>query len=84
MSSNFAHNLAAIRTYRKLTQEDVSQLLNPPVKQATISHYESGKREPCNLNRLQELARVLQVPVDALISAEPWQAPTDGQEAAHA
>jgi transcriptional regulator with XRE-family HTH domain len=48
-----------------LTQEGLGEMLEPPVKQATVSRWESGKMEPRAIYKAQ-LAAVLGVPADQL------------------
>jgi len=71
---SFATNLVTIRQHRNLTQTQLGQALNPPALQRTISHYERGRQRP-PMQRLINLSEVLGVPVGALVSDAPWEAP---------
>ena len=60
-----ANNLRFLRTKHKLTQDDLSSLLN--ISRQAYSNYETGVREP-NLQLLAELSWIYHTSVDSLIT----------------
>ena len=60
-----ANNLRFLRTKHKLTQDDLSSLLN--ISRQAYSNYETGVREP-NLQLLAELCWIYHTSVDSLIT----------------
>ena len=60
-----ANNLRFLRTKHKLTQDDLSSLLN--ISRQAYSNYETGVREP-NLQLPAELSWIYHTSVDSLIT----------------
>jgi transcriptional regulator with XRE-family HTH domain len=50
-----------LRKTRGLTQQQLAEKLNPPLKRATISNYEIGRRSPRNIKELEGIAEALGV-----------------------
>jgi transcriptional regulator with XRE-family HTH domain len=68
LSSIISRRLREVREERGLTQRVVAA--NAGLEAQRMSLYESGRHEP-PLKTLLRLARVLEVPVDALVRGEP-------------
>lgn len=62
--SKLSDNLREIRTYHKLTREDVANHLD--ITYTSYSKYETAEREP-NVEKLIKLANLFDVTVDYLI-----------------
>ena len=62
---SFAENLQAVRKERKITQEDLAELLN--VSRQAVSKWEQGTGYP-EVEKLIVLAKVLNVSLDYLVS----------------
>ena len=60
-------NLKTLRTNKKMTQQDVADMLNIP--RGTYAHYEINKREPDNATLIL-LADFFEVTVDYLLGRE--------------
>lgn len=56
-----------LRKERKLTQEQLAEAAG--ISRSYIAELESGKKPP-NLNRIRQIAKVLKVPVESLISEQ--------------
>lgn len=77
----FPNNIKELRLRRRLTQEQLGRMMEPPVGESTISKMESGERRLTNL-QLSELASILacrpdEIPVvsgrDSSLGVERWQ-----------
>ena len=63
--SEFGINLRDLRKSRKLTQQELAELINS--NQANITAWERGERTP-SLSTIQHVADTLHVPLSSLIS----------------
>ena len=70
--------IAALRRQRNLSQGELAGMLN--ISPSTIGMYEQGRREP-SLETAAELARVLDVSLDYLITGAPTEQERHGLEA---
>jgi transcriptional regulator with XRE-family HTH domain len=70
--ADLAMNLREIRKERRLTQQQLAELLD--VQQRVISRWETGVAKP-RLNHIVQLARVLEVSLDRLVFGEDMQSP---------
>ena len=61
---NFANRLKSLREEKKLSQEELSQLIN--ISRSTLSMYEINKRQP-DPETLQKIADFFDVSVDYLL-----------------
>lgn len=68
MNEKFNENLRKARTEKKLTQQQVADLLG--VAKSTYCQYETGASEP-NIVRLKKLAKILETNIDSLLGIEP-------------
>ena len=68
MNEKFNENLRKARTEKKLTQQQVADLLG--VAKSTYCQYETGASEP-NILRLKKLAKILGINIDTLLGIEP-------------
>lgn len=68
MNEKFNENLRRARLEKKLTQQQVADLLG--VAKSTYCQYETGASEP-NILRLKKLAKILGINIDALLGFEP-------------
>ena len=68
MNENFSENLRKARIEKKLTQQQVADLLG--VAKSTYCQYETGASEP-NILRLKNLAKILGINIDTLLGIEP-------------
>ena len=50
-----------LRKTRGLTQQQLADKINPPLRRATISNYEIGRRSPSNVKELEKIAEALGV-----------------------
>lgn len=53
-----------LRKTRGLTQEQLANKLNPPLRRATISNYEIGRRSPSTVRELAQIAEALGVDLE--------------------
>ena len=67
MNEKFNENLRKARTEKKLTQQQVADLLG--VAKSTYCQYETGASEP-NILRLKKLAKILETNIDSLLGIE--------------
>lgn len=70
--ADLGKHLAAIRKARKLTQQQLAELIH--VQQRVISRWETGVAAP-HLNHCVQLAEVLEVSLDRLIRGDEGEAP---------
>ena len=68
MNEKFNENLRRARLEKKLTQQQVADLLG--VAKSTYCQYETGASEP-NILRLKKLAKILGINIDTLLGIEP-------------
>ncbi len=77
----FPNNIRDFRLRRRLTQEQLGRMMDPPIGESTISKMESGERRLTNL-QLAEIANILrcrpeEIPVvtgrDPSLGVERWQ-----------
>lgn len=68
--SNYSIKLKEAREKKKIKQSEIASILN--TTQQTISSYENGIRKP-SLDRLVELAQILDVTLDELIEFKKIQ-----------
>ena len=68
MNEKFNENLRKARLEKKLTQQQVANLLG--VAKSTYCQYETGASEP-NILRLKKLAKILGTNIDSLLGIEP-------------
>lgn len=68
MNEKFNENLRKARREKKLTQQQVADLLG--VAKSTYCQYETGASEP-NILRLKKLAKILETNIDSLLGLEP-------------
>jgi transcriptional regulator with XRE-family HTH domain len=68
MNEKFNENLRKARREKKLTQQQVADLLG--VAKSTYCQYETGASEP-NILRLKKLAKILGTNIDSLLGIEP-------------
>lgn len=66
--ASFSKNLRRIREERKMTQQQLADMLN--VNRSTITHWESGKRMP-DITMLRYIANCLDVEIGVLMGTEP-------------
>ena len=59
--TTFAKRITAARKEKKLTQEQVAQVMG--VSRQTVSHWENGRVEPTQEQR-EALCRLLEIPAD--------------------
>lgn len=67
MNEKFNENLRRARLEKKLTQQQVADLLG--VAKSTYCQYETGASEP-NILRLKKLAKILGTNIDSLLGIE--------------
>lgn len=67
MKDKFNENLREARLKKKLTQQQVANILG--IAKSTYCQYETGASEP-NVLRLKELAKILETTGDALLGIE--------------
>lgn len=67
-------NLKKIREERKLTQQNVADLLN--IQRPTYTRYETGEREP-DFETLIKLSEILEVSVDYLLGKTEYPTKVD-------
>ena len=67
MNGKFNENLRKARQEKRLTQQQVADLLG--VAKSTYCQYETGASEP-NIFKLKELARILETTGDALLGID--------------
>jgi len=67
MNEKFNENLRRARLEKKLTQQQVADLLG--VAKSTYCQYETGASEP-NILRLKKLAKILETNIDSLLGIE--------------
>jgi transcriptional regulator with XRE-family HTH domain len=67
MNEKFNENLRKARREKKLTQQQVADLLG--VAKSTYCQYETGASEP-NILRLKKLAKILETNIDSLLGIE--------------
>jgi transcriptional regulator with XRE-family HTH domain len=67
MNEKFNENLRKARIEKKLTQQQVADLLG--VAKSTYCQYETGASEP-NILRLKKLAKILGTNIDSLLGIE--------------
>ena len=68
MNEKFNENLRKARLEKKLTQQQVADLLG--VAKSTYCQYETGASEP-NILRLKKLTKILETNIDSLLGIEP-------------
>lgn len=68
MNEKFNENLRRARLEKKLTQQQVADLLG--VAKSTYCQYETVASEP-NILRLKKLAKILGINIDTLLGIEP-------------
>lgn len=68
MNEKFNENLRKARQEKRLTQQQVADLLG--VAKSTYCQYETGASEP-NIVRLKKLAKILETNIDSLLGIEP-------------
>lgn len=61
---NYKLKLKEVRKSKKISQEELAILIN--IDRTAISHYENGRMIP-NLERLVQIAKVLNVTLDDLV-----------------
>lgn len=62
---NFKENLKTIRESKKITQKELSELINIPL--GTIRNWEQGYTEPKKLELLEKLKNILNCTYDDLL-----------------
>ena len=67
MNEKFNENLRKARQEKRLTQQQVADLLG--VAKSTYCQYETGASEP-NILRLKKLAKILETNIDSLLGIE--------------
>jgi len=70
--AELGENLRQIRKERRLTQQQLAELLD--VQQRVVSRWETGVAKP-HLNHIVQLAKVLEVSLDRLVFGEDVDAP---------
>ena len=65
--ADFGKNLRQVRKERRLTQQQLAELLD--VQQRVVSRWETGVAKP-HLNHIVQLAKVLEVSLDRLVFGE--------------
>ncbi len=70
--TDLGKNLCSIRKERRLTQQQLAELLG--VQQRVISRWETGVAKP-RLNHIVQLAKVLEVSLDRLVFGDETEAP---------
>jgi len=71
--ADLGRNLREIRKQRRLTQQQLAELLD--VQQRVISRWETGVAKP-QLNHIVRLAKVLEVSLDCLVFGDEASVPT--------
>jgi transcriptional regulator with XRE-family HTH domain len=64
MKINFSTNLETIRKSKKISQEELAELIG--VSRQTIYKWEAGICLP-NLNKIEKLLEILNVPIEKLL-----------------
>ena len=77
MLVDLGKNLRQIRKERRLTQQQLADLLD--VQQRVISRWETGVAKP-HLNHIVQLAKVLEVSLDRLVFGDEDEGPTSSFE----
>ena len=67
---NIGKNIRALRTRRKMTQDELAEKLY--VSRQTVSNYETGKTRP-DIDTLIKIAEIMDVDVNVLIYGIPSQ-----------
>lgn len=66
-------NLEVFRGLKNISQHDLAQKLDPPKRQAQLSHYEAGIHKP-DAETLKQLKELLDFPLDAVRLLDPFNA----------
>lgn len=82
MKMNFGQRLRKLRENKKITQKELSKILN--VSESAIGMYERGEREP-NFETVDKIANFFNVPTDYLLGrtddpTPPGQAADDDED----
>ena len=73
---DFGKRLKELRQNRKMTQEELGQIFEPPLKQSTIGTYEAGLRE-MKYSNLITVSKYFNVSVDWLLGLTDEATPLD-------
>lgn len=73
---DFGRRLKELRQNRKMTQEELGQIFEPPLKQSTIGTYEAGLRE-MKYSNLITVSRYFNVSIDWLLGLTDEATPLD-------
>ena len=72
----FRKRLKELRQNRKMTQEELGQIFEPPLKQSTIGTYEAGMRE-MKYSNLITVSKYFNVSIDWLLGLTDEATPLD-------
>lgn len=73
---DFGKRLKELRQNRKMTQEELGQIFEPPLKQSTIGTYEAGMRE-MKYSNLITVSKYFNVSIDWLLGLTDEATPLD-------